>query len=201
VTPLPADRVLDQFFHECRSKLLDVAAVFDRLGRGGTGGAGADPRAAKLRQAVEVLLGDAPNKAELVQQLLDVLPDVSERPEIVHAYSNLIDEQVTKIDTSAIGSEQEAVDKLASFGITWWQHGSAFYYRNGSLDFSIIIGVLITAILLTFGAPFWFEQLRTLAALRDPRAAAADKRRATEIVKKTGKDEFILVRRAPEQDG
>jgi hypothetical protein len=30
-----------------------------------------------------------------------------------------------------------------------------------------IIGVLITAILLSCGAPFWFEQLKNVASLRD----------------------------------
>lgn len=73
MTPLPADRVLEQFFHEGRSKILDVAAIFDRIGRGtGAGAAQSDPRAAKLRQAVELLLGDAPNKAELIQQLFSL---------------------------------------------------------------------------------------------------------------------------------
>ncbi len=71
MTPLPADRVLDQFFLDARSKLLETAAMFDRLGRGPGAGA-ADPRAVKLRQAVEVLLGDAPNKAELIQQLFSL---------------------------------------------------------------------------------------------------------------------------------
>ena len=73
MTPLPADRVLDQFFLEARGKLLEVAAIFDRLGRGaGADTATIDPRAAKLKQAVEVLLGDAPNKAELLQQLFSL---------------------------------------------------------------------------------------------------------------------------------
>jgi hypothetical protein len=73
MTPLPADRVLESFFHEARSKLLDVAAIFDRLGRGvGADAAASDPRAAKLRQAVELLLGDAPNKAELLQRLFSL---------------------------------------------------------------------------------------------------------------------------------
>ena len=73
MTPLPAERVLEQSFHDARSKLLDVAAVFDRLGRGdGADSVAADPRAMKLRQAVEVLLGDAPNKAELLQQLFSL---------------------------------------------------------------------------------------------------------------------------------
>jgi hypothetical protein len=73
MTPLSAERVLEQSFHEARSRLLDVAAVFDRLGRGdGATPAASDPRARKLRQAVEVLLGDAPNKAELLQQLFSL---------------------------------------------------------------------------------------------------------------------------------
>ena len=73
MTPLPADRVLDQFFLEARSKLLEAAAIFDRLSRGEASAAAyADPRSAKLRQAAEVLLGDAPNKAELLQQLFSL---------------------------------------------------------------------------------------------------------------------------------
>jgi hypothetical protein len=73
MTPLPAERALDQFFLDARGKLLEVAAVLDRLGRGsGADAASPDPRAAKLKRAVEVLLGDAPNKAELLQQLFSL---------------------------------------------------------------------------------------------------------------------------------
>jgi hypothetical protein len=73
MTPLPAERVLDQFFLEARGKLLEVAAVFDRLGRGaGAEVVSAGGRAAQLRHAVEVLLSDAPNKAELLQQLFSL---------------------------------------------------------------------------------------------------------------------------------
>ncbi len=83
VTPLPADRVLDQYFLELRSKLLEAAAIFDRLGRGANSdGVASDPRAAKLRQAIEVLAGDAPNKAELLQQLFSLPYDPDwKRPE------------------------------------------------------------------------------------------------------------------------
>jgi hypothetical protein len=73
MTPLPADRVLDQFFLDARGKLLEVAAVLDRLGRGaGAAAVAADPRAAKFNRAFEILLGDAPNKAELLQQLFSL---------------------------------------------------------------------------------------------------------------------------------
>lgn len=76
MTPLPADRALDAFFHEARSKLLDVAAIFDRIGRGDAPAAAtADPRFEKLRAAVGLLAGDAPNKAELLQQLFSLAYD------------------------------------------------------------------------------------------------------------------------------
>jgi hypothetical protein len=148
----------------------------------------------------------APTKSELVQQLLDVLPDVPERPEMVQAYSKLIDDVVKKEDTAKDPGETAAaaVDQLATFGVTWWQHGKAFYLDDDrSLNFSILIGVLITAILLTFGAPFWFEQLRTLAALRDPRAVAADRKREKEGTKEITVEELKLVRSSttPARDG
>lgn len=74
-------------------------------------------------------------------------------------------------------SGQARAAKLDVFGIQFWKQGSAFYVDRSKQDWNwhwdAIIGVLLTAILLTFGAPFWFEQLRTLAALRDLRAPAA----------------------------
>lgn len=76
MTPLPAGAALDQFFLDARSRLLETAAIFDRIGRGsGADDIAGDPRAVKLRQAVEVLLGAAPNKAELLQQLFSLAYD------------------------------------------------------------------------------------------------------------------------------
>jgi hypothetical protein len=73
MNPLPAPRALDQYFLEARSRLLDLAAILDRVGRGDNAdAAGTDPRAAKIDQALEVLLSDAPNKAELIQQLFSL---------------------------------------------------------------------------------------------------------------------------------
>ncbi|MGH8186779.1 MAG: hypothetical protein ACREUC_09465 [Steroidobacteraceae bacterium] len=66
-----------------------------------------------------------------------------------------------------------AASKLDVFGIQFWKKGGAFYIDTSKDDWDwhwdAIIGVLLTSILLTFGAPFWFEQLRNLAALRDLR--------------------------------
>jgi hypothetical protein len=67
---LPAPRALEQYFLEARSKLLDLAAILDRIGRGENSGvAEADARVAKIDRALEVLSSEASNKAEQIQQI------------------------------------------------------------------------------------------------------------------------------------
>ena len=52
-TPVPAAKALDAYFLEARCKLLEVAAILDRIGRGaGANGGSEDPRLAKIRQAL-----------------------------------------------------------------------------------------------------------------------------------------------------
>ena len=71
--PLPANRALDQFFLDARSRLLDLAATLDRVGRGsGADAAANDPRMARIRQALELLLGDEPGRAERIQQIFSL---------------------------------------------------------------------------------------------------------------------------------
>ena len=65
MTPLPATAALDAFYLDARSRILDLAAVLDRIDRGG--GAADDPRLAKLRAGIERLL-TAGDRAEAVQQ-------------------------------------------------------------------------------------------------------------------------------------
>jgi hypothetical protein len=73
MTPLSAARALDQYFLEARSRLLDVAAILDRVGRGEDAAAvAADPRSEKIAKALAVLASDAPNKAELIQQIFSL---------------------------------------------------------------------------------------------------------------------------------
>ena len=76
MTPMPAARALDMFFLDARSRLLDLAATLDRLDRG-AGTAAADPRLARIRQALLTLLETEPGRAERVQQIfsLDYDPD------------------------------------------------------------------------------------------------------------------------------
>jgi hypothetical protein len=82
MTPLPAARALDQFFLDARSRLLDLAATLDRIDRGaGADAVAADPRVARLRQAVEALLA-GPDRAEHIQKIFSLGYDPGwKRPE------------------------------------------------------------------------------------------------------------------------
>lgn len=80
--PLPAGKVLETFFLEARSKLLDVAAILDRLNRGSDATAvEKDPRLDRIRQALEVLLDQSGGRAERVQKIFSLDYDPNwERP-------------------------------------------------------------------------------------------------------------------------
>ena len=81
LAPLPADRALDAFFLEARAKLLDLAAILDRIDRG-PGETGGDPRLKNIARALEVLLDRSPARAERVQQIFSLDYDPAwKRPE------------------------------------------------------------------------------------------------------------------------
>ncbi|MBY0523222.1 MAG: hypothetical protein K2R98_07475 [Gemmataceae bacterium] len=68
MTPLPAPQALDSYFLEARGRILELAAVLDRIGRG-AGSVDADPRLQKLRQALEVLHDQSGGRAERIQKI------------------------------------------------------------------------------------------------------------------------------------
>ena len=80
MTPMPAAKALDQFFLDARARVLDLAAILDRIDRGA--GPRDDPRLAKLRQAVTILEAGGPGRAEQVQQVFSLSYDPNwPRPE------------------------------------------------------------------------------------------------------------------------
>ncbi|MCE9566684.1 MAG: hypothetical protein K8U57_32070 [Planctomycetes bacterium] len=76
MNPLPAPRALEQFFLEARCKLLDLAGILDRVGRGADlDSLTADARTEKIHKALGILMSAAPNKAELIQKLFSLAYD------------------------------------------------------------------------------------------------------------------------------
>jgi len=63
-----AAQTLDHYFMEMRWRCLSLAADLDRIQRSPESNATvSDPRLAKLREALDVLKSDAPDRAERVQ--------------------------------------------------------------------------------------------------------------------------------------
>ena len=67
-TPMPAAAVLDREFLEIRAKLLELAASFDRLDRGGEG-VSDDPRMPRIHRGLEILQRKEGGRAEAIQLL------------------------------------------------------------------------------------------------------------------------------------
>jgi hypothetical protein len=73
MTPLPAATALDTYFLEARCKILEVAAVLDRIGRGrDAAGVDQDPRLGRICQALEVLHDKSGGRAERIQQIFSL---------------------------------------------------------------------------------------------------------------------------------
>jgi hypothetical protein len=73
MTPLPAAKALDNYFLEARSKLLDLAAILDRINRGREASeTDRDPRLEKIRKALEVLHDRSGGRAERIQRIFSL---------------------------------------------------------------------------------------------------------------------------------
>ena len=73
MTPLPASEALDRYFLEARCKLLDVAAILDRIGRGVGAAEPTQIRAGEAPAgALEVLQDRSGGRAERVQQIFSL---------------------------------------------------------------------------------------------------------------------------------
>ncbi len=79
----PARIALDSYFLEARARLLDLAAILDRISRApGSAEVETDPRLVKVRQALEVLHDESNDRAERIQQLFSLSYDSAwERPQ------------------------------------------------------------------------------------------------------------------------
>ena len=83
MTVLPAKESLDRYFLEARSKLLDLAAILDRIGRGSNVSAvDDDSRLRRIREALEVLHDQSGGRAERIQRIFSLDYDPSwQRPQ------------------------------------------------------------------------------------------------------------------------
>jgi len=73
MTPLSASAALSAYYLEARCRLLDVAAILDRIGRGADAATLAtDPRMARLREGLEAVVKLPEGRAEEVQRIFSL---------------------------------------------------------------------------------------------------------------------------------
>lgn len=79
---------------------------------------------------------------------------------------------------SASGDSQAAWRTLRQLGMEPFSDGSDFYFIDKvGVQWANVFGTLLTVVLLSFGAPFWFNVLNNIANLRDvlkPKKLASD---------------------------
>jgi hypothetical protein len=70
---MTARELLDSSFLDVRARLLDIAAMLDRIERGqGAGEARRDPRYRLLNNALQLLADEKPDRAERIQMLFSL---------------------------------------------------------------------------------------------------------------------------------
>ena len=68
--PLSQREIIDTYFMENRSRILDVAAFLDRLERARAKDAEGDFPYRALREAMQALVGDSPTRTKDIQMIL-----------------------------------------------------------------------------------------------------------------------------------
>jgi hypothetical protein len=136
----------------------------------------------------------AGREGESRQEMLDALHDVlgkrSNREQVLSDYGAIIDSLNQTSASSALANSSKLIDQLNTFGISPKFNNFDFFWTRApgpktdkgkdtwvyTRHWSSIFGVFITGILLSLGAPFWFQQLKNLSSLRDsmdPKSVAA----------------------------
>jgi hypothetical protein len=117
-----------------------------------------------LADQIEEAAGIGDSEGEIVAELRLILceevPDSCNA--VVDEYEAILDGLHTKALTRARATAEEATAMLAQVNVVPWPWGLGFYR-----DMRNVGGVVVTIILLSMGAPFWFEVLRNLLKFRD----------------------------------
>lgn len=79
----------------------------------------------------------------------------------------LVGQYADTLDDLYLEQLKSSVAQLGELDIRPWSKGLEFYWTSEGLRVENVLGVLITAALLTLGAPFWFKALKNLSGLRD----------------------------------
>ncbi|MGD8912510.1 MAG: hypothetical protein PVI97_15840 [Candidatus Thiodiazotropha sp.] len=121
----------------------------------------------ELRETLEEASGIGKNKVSIVDELAMVLDDNPQKAAILAEYEAILDANYTEQLDAALEAIGVNVTDLRRFNIDPWSKRWTFYVNNGVPQWPNIVGVIMTMIFLSFGAPFWFNALKSFVNLRD----------------------------------
>ena len=130
-----------------------------------------------LATPLEEVSGLGDTKQLLVDEMRTVLSEVDgDHEAVVQEYSGLLDRFHKEALSASLETAAEVSHSLGRMNVRYWPHGWGFYRDVGNW-----VGVIMTGILLTLGAPFWYELLGNMLKLKDilsqkPPAGAAPTR-------------------------
>ena len=110
--------------------------------------------------------GAATTRDSVVAQLESALADRpdEERNRMIQDYRDRFDDVIYERQQRARELTEDVLGLSARMGLEPWAQGPGFY---APFQLARYLGVLVMVVLVSFGAPFWFNQLRNLVALRD----------------------------------
>ena len=122
----------------------------------------------ELKDHIEEVRGIDSEKADIESKLKEVLLKRQGNNEaVLEEYNIILDGLYKKEKDENFIVANSSSAQLGLYEITGWSQGWEFFCSEGQVNTDNVIGVLISAILVSFGAPFWFEQLQRLIGLRD----------------------------------
>jgi hypothetical protein len=128
----------------------------------------------EVRQALEGAVQDGKVTRPAVVAALEALPTKS--ADVLAAFDASVGRQYSEEADKATETRKQVEDYLSALDIEPRLTGAQFaaFYWHHEHWFRNWLGILFTAVMLSFGAPFWFQMLRNAAGLRDalkPQAA------------------------------
>jgi len=111
-----------------------------------------------LSETLEEASGFGNSKTSIVNEVKLILEDVpGDHQAIIDEYEEILSSYHQQEAKEALGRAKAYTDQLALFDIVPFKNGFGYYF-----SFMHLVGILFTTILLSLGAPFWFETLGRL---------------------------------------
>ncbi|MEJ2426279.1 MAG: hypothetical protein P8101_17815 [Candidatus Thiodiazotropha sp.] len=121
----------------------------------------------ELKNKLDQSAQDLPEQASILDRLCSLHKDDPLKGKVLALYESMVDQQNRTHLKATLDTYDKYRRSLSRLDIEPWSGGWDYYVRSGAILWGNWVGVTITMILLTFGAPFWFRVLRYFIQLRD----------------------------------